>query len=124
MAPWTSGFSELEKDLMKRCQAVFAGPNATIKQQKAIRGLILKNQKAFQPLVEKYGSNRVVGCCQDMLKRGVFLECNKTGYPEPPEPSEGDEPEDEREENIDPLTDGSLPQISPLFHTILINEFG
>lgn len=124
MAPWTSGFSELEKDLMKRCQGVFAGPNATIKQQKAIRGLILKNQKAFQPLLDKYGSNRVVGCCQDLLKRGVFLKRNEIGTPEPLEPSEGDEPEDEREENIDPPTDGSLPQVFPLLHTIFINEYG
>lgn len=99
---------DLERDLLERCRTVFAGPNAIIRQQKSIKRLVRQNQAVFQPLVGKYGHNRVVFCCQDLLKRGAFLGRAKSGSPEPSEPSERGEPEDGREESIDPPTDGSL----------------
>lgn len=106
---------DLEKDVIQQCQTVFAGRYAIIKRQKPIGQLIRKNQAVFRPLVSKYGHNRVVSCCQDLLKRGAFLGRAKNGSPEPSEPSEGGEPEDGREESIDPPTDGSLHHVFFLY---------
>lgn len=110
-----SDVADMEKDLMQQCQTVFVGPKAILKQKKPIGRLIRRNQAVFQPLLSKYGHNRVVSCCQDLLKRGAFLGRPKNGSPEPSESSEGSEPEDGREQSTAPPTDGSLHHVVSLY---------